>query len=305
MNSDTLIKSPLNYVGGKFKLLPQILPLFPNNINIFVDLFCGGCNVGINVKANKVMCNDTMKQIIDLYNSFATHTESEIFDAILSIIRDYNLSDSTIVSYEDYGCNSSDGLGKYNKIAYLKLRDSYNKYNQNDFYKDMMFYTLTCYSFNNHIRFNSKNGYNVPYGKRDFNKSMRDNLSNYLRRIKDINITYTCDSFKAFNYNNLCSEDLVYCDPPYLITCANYNENGGWTEQDDKDLFDLLDKLNNKNIKFALSNVLEHKGKSNDTLKNWSKKYNVHNLTYNYGNSNYNTKDKSKDSTKEVLITNY
>ena len=23
------IKSPLNYVGGKYKLLPQILPLFP------------------------------------------------------------------------------------------------------------------------------------------------------------------------------------------------------------------------------------------------------------------------------------
>lgn len=32
------IKSPLNYVGGKFKLLPQIIPLFPTNINRFFDL---------------------------------------------------------------------------------------------------------------------------------------------------------------------------------------------------------------------------------------------------------------------------
>jgi len=32
-----LIQSPLNYTGGKFKLLPQILPLFPQNIDIFVD----------------------------------------------------------------------------------------------------------------------------------------------------------------------------------------------------------------------------------------------------------------------------
>ena len=48
-----MIKSPMNYVGGKYKLLPQILPLFPKNIETFVDLFCGGFNVGINVEAKK------------------------------------------------------------------------------------------------------------------------------------------------------------------------------------------------------------------------------------------------------------
>ena len=53
-----MIQSPLNYTGGKFKLLPQILPLFPTNINTFVDLFCGGCNVGINVECENVIYND-------------------------------------------------------------------------------------------------------------------------------------------------------------------------------------------------------------------------------------------------------
>lgn len=37
-----LCKSPLNYTGGKYKLLPQIFPLFPSKINTFVDLFGGG-----------------------------------------------------------------------------------------------------------------------------------------------------------------------------------------------------------------------------------------------------------------------
>lgn len=64
---EELVKSPLNYTGGKFKLLPQILPLFPNDIEKFVDLFCGGCNVGLNVNAKKVFCNDYMKQIVDMY----------------------------------------------------------------------------------------------------------------------------------------------------------------------------------------------------------------------------------------------
>lgn len=31
-----MIQSPLNYTGGKYKLLPQILPFFPENINCFV-----------------------------------------------------------------------------------------------------------------------------------------------------------------------------------------------------------------------------------------------------------------------------
>ena len=35
------ICSPMNYIGGKYKLLPQILPLFPEFTGTFVDLFCG------------------------------------------------------------------------------------------------------------------------------------------------------------------------------------------------------------------------------------------------------------------------
>ena len=61
-----LISSPLNYTGGKIKLLPQILPLFPNNVSTFVDLFCGGCNVAINTKANTYICNDIKTDLTGL-----------------------------------------------------------------------------------------------------------------------------------------------------------------------------------------------------------------------------------------------
>ena len=65
-----IIQSPLNYTGGKFKLLPQILPLFPKNIDIFVDLFCGGANVGVNVKSNKTILNDTNDNLTLLFSMF-------------------------------------------------------------------------------------------------------------------------------------------------------------------------------------------------------------------------------------------
>ena len=61
--TDKYIKSPLNYVGGKYKLLSQILPLFPSNINTFVDLFGGGGNVIVNVKAEHCIYNDILKQV--------------------------------------------------------------------------------------------------------------------------------------------------------------------------------------------------------------------------------------------------
>ena len=35
---NTYLKSPLNYTGGKYKLLKQIVPMFPSNVEIFVDL---------------------------------------------------------------------------------------------------------------------------------------------------------------------------------------------------------------------------------------------------------------------------
>ena len=72
----------------------------------------------------------------------------------------------------------------------------------------------------------------------------------------------------------------------------------------EEDLLKLLDELDTKKIKFALSNVLYSKGKTNDLLIEWSKKYTVHHLDYTYQNCNYHTKDKTNKS-DEVLITNY
>ena len=100
----------------------------------------------------------------------------------------------------------------------------------------------------------------------------------------------------------------MYADPPYLITCATYNEQGGWNERDERDLLRFLDKLHSNNIKFALSNVLRSKGKENSILINWTNKnndkYRVINLNYDYNNSNYQVKNK-ESVTAEVLIINY
>lgn len=90
--SKKLIKSPMNYVGGKYKLLPQILPLFPKDIDRFVDLFCGGFNVGINVDANKIIGNDICKEVIEVYKGIQREGVDNSLKLVKEQINKYNLS---------------------------------------------------------------------------------------------------------------------------------------------------------------------------------------------------------------------
>jgi DNA adenine methylase Dam len=300
-----LVKSPLNYIGGKYKLLKQILPLFPDNIDTMVDLFCGGCNVGVNVNANRIIAIDKLDVLINLMKIFKELNTHDIINKIEDNIRKFNLSNTLEYGYEYYNTNSADGLAKVNKSNFLKLRNYINHMtNKESAEYNISLYTLIIFSFNNQIRFNSKGEFNIPVGKRDFNKKIRNNLIDFIERLQSIDITFVCEDFINYDYSRLDKDDFVYADPPYLITCATYNEQNSWTETDEINLLNLLDSLNSKGIRFALSNVLESKGKSNDILKEWSKKYNVHYLNYNYNNSNYQIKDKTNKSI-EVLITNY
>ena len=284
MNIENLVKSPMNYTGGKYKLLKQILPLFPDNINgRFIDLFCGGLDITINTKAKKIIANDINRKVIEIYQEMKKY-ETE---ALISYIEDkISVFSLTIENTEGYN----------------KFRDYYNKTHY-----PIDLFILICYSFNHQVRFNKDGNFNMPFGKNRsyFNETLKKNLINFHNIIKENNIVFTNTSFLSLKPEKLNESDFVYCDPPYLITCATYNEQDGWNETLEKQLYELLDKLNEKKIKFAVSNVLYNKGKENEILKEWCEKYNVYHLDKTYSNCSYHAIDRDKNSTDEVLITNY
>ena len=302
------INSPLNYTGGKYKLLPQILPLFPIKISAFVDLFCGGCNVGINVAADKIYFNDNNEKLIYLYGTLKNLDADAMLEIIYGIIDKYNLSLAAKNGYAYYGCESNTGLSAYNKSGFNKLREDFNKTTTVDYHYYLMLFVIIVYSFNNQIRFNSQGKYNLPVGKRDFNDRVRSKLLAFVAALHKRDCTFSCKDFREFDCGLLTTNDFVYADPPYLIACATYNEQGGWSKKDEEDLLSFLDALSAKNISFALSNVLSGKGKTNEILTDWlaanKQRYFVHHLTYNYKNSNYHIKNR-ESLTDEVLITNY
>lgn len=298
-------RSAINYTGGKYKLLPQILPLFPEGINDFYDVFAGGANVGINVEIDgDVLINDIEKSVIDLYKFIQINDYTTILEQVKQVIKEYNLSDTQTNGYQYYGVDSSKGLKDVNQKSYEQLRDDFNNDRFSEEEKPLIFYVLITYAFNNQIRFNSKGEYNMPTGKRDFNSSMQKKLKDFKEVISKDNVYLSNKDFREVLKRVKDTKDFVYLDPPYLITTAAYNENGGWSEQDEADLLEALDVLNERGVRFALSNVLIHKGVENDLLIKWSKKYNIHYLNFNYNNSNYQSTAKN-NKTVEVLITNY
>lgn len=276
------IKSPLNYTGGKYKLLPQIMPLFPKNIDTFVDLFGGGFNVGINVDCNKIIYNEITKEISDLFENIHKTDFNTVIDNINNIINDYN----KIETKEDF----------------LKLRADYN----NNKSWDKLF-VLSCFGFNYSIRFNNKGEYNIPsgIGKCKYSVSMKDRILSLKESLSKKEVEFYSKDFREMDLTNLTKNDFVYIDPPYLITQAHYNNN--WKEEEELKLLELMDKLNERGIKFALSNVAKHKGLSNNLLIEWAKKYNIYYLNMNYNNSWYCNRSNGckENETVEVLITNY
>ena len=67
-----LIKSPLNFSGNKFKLLPQLLPLFPKDISTFVDVFGGSFTVGQNIECENIIYNELDSRIFNLVKYIST-----------------------------------------------------------------------------------------------------------------------------------------------------------------------------------------------------------------------------------------
>lgn len=300
-------QSPLNYTGGKFKLLPQILPLFPQNISTFVDLFCGGGDVGVSVACRQVLFNDLDRNVIGILSAFRALDKEEIFRIIYDTIAQYGLSDVSRNGYAFYGCDSSKGLGEYNRTPYTRLRDDFNRIERRDYQYYVQLYVLVLFSFNNQIRFNKQGQFNLPVGKRDFNTKMRDKLASFIDRLHAMPCDFSCADFRQINIEALEPNDFVYADPPYLITCATYNEQGGWSEEAERALYAFLDSVHQHGIRFALSNVLTSKGKSNPILHEWlatNPHYICHHLNYDYSNSNYHTADRLTGS-DEVLVTNY
>jgi len=199
-------------------------------------------------------------------------------------------------------------LTRFNAEGFLKYRDLYNT--NPEYHTPLDLFVLSRFAFNNKISFNINHEFNASFGydHSDFNLTQRANTRAMHAAIQ--NIQFSSVDFRNFDISKFTSpNDFLYVDPPYLISDAQYNTgpraiNSRWDVQDDIDLYAFLDKANEQGLKWAVSNIVAHKGKENVALIEWSEKYNVHDIFSDYSKAVYN-KTKTTEPTIEVLVTNY
>ena len=286
MKKEKVIRSPFFYTGDKYKLIPELKKYFPTEINKFVEPFVGGGSVFLNVNANIFHENDIDKNIMSIHHYLSSFKNvDDLLTILFSKIDEYKFTCSykgKTVPKELKEKYVKTYFAKYNAVFYKQLKEKYNASDRTDI-ADL--YLLLIYGFNRMLR---------------FNQNAVDALTNYVSLTNSKKIQWSNEDYKTFlSKVSLTEKDFIYLDPPYLITASEYNKL--WNQKDDDELMILLDELNRNKIRFALSDVVEYKGKENTKLLNWAKKYNIYPIKSNY----INYHDNSIKSFSEVLITNY
>ena len=281
--ADVVYESPLNYIGSKARVIPAIRENLPSDIDDFIDAFGGGFNVGINIRSESVVYNEYNHFVKELIESFWQYDTFSYIVYMKKMIRRFELEPGR-------------------KDAYLNVRDYYNSLPE-DKRDPRLLLVVILYSFQQQIRFNSNHGFNNPVGMRWFNDNLLEKLVSFSRRIKELNVCFSCaDYTDTFRYVD-DGHTFVYLDPPYMLTNGSYNDGKrgfkGWDVSQEAALFEFLDKLNHEGSRFMLSFVLEHKGKVNQNLVNWTQDNHYHIIELG------DILGISGSRRKEILVTNY
>lgn len=275
----------INYTGNKSKLIEPLNELFKHSkADRLVDCCAGGLSVTLHSNFKNVLANDISPVLPKMYQLMLDH----------GFIRTTQLIKNLI---------SLNGLGKEKiyTMAYMDFRTRTNQMFHQVGLDDCVLFrylVLQYHAFSNIIRFNADGEFNAPFGQRSYNKSSERKLHDFfdIMKVKDVEF-----SNKSFEQLNISDTDLVYIDPPYLITEAVYN--AGWNQDSDTKMMNWIDELDARGVEFVMSNVTHHRGKVNEKLIEWMSKYQVHSQDHQYVFNAYQAKDMS-EATVEVMITN-
>lgn len=302
MENKKTIRSPFFYVGDKYKLMPQLKQLMPNDIEQYIEPFVGGGSSFLNSEGTSYMLNDVDPYVVELHRQIGRYAgkPEELFEELFDIIDFYGLSCSyrgICVPEEMKKKYVKTYYSKYNKEAYIQMRKDFNV-RKDDF---LRLYLLLIYGFNHMIRFNGKGDFNLPVGNVDFNCNVYQALNNYLEFVGQHEIEFfNMDYISFLETITFGKNSYVFLDPPYLISMSEYNKL--WNDKREDELCEYLDSLNERGIKFGITNLITHKGKVNQRFLDWSKKYCAYDIKSNYISFNDNT---MKADSREVFVTNY
>ena len=132
---NTCLRSPFFYVGDKYKLVPQLKENFPDEIDRFIEPFCGGGSVFLNTNANSYLLNDIDSYLIKLHSFLiaSSANTNDFWNRLKLDIEKYNLSATFMdkdIPKEYRKKYAKTYFAKYNKESYIRLRSDFNENKQ-------------------------------------------------------------------------------------------------------------------------------------------------------------------------------
>ncbi len=282
---------PYSYEGNKGTLLELLYSKFPyNDTDTIVDLFGGTGCVGIWSEYKKVIYNEINPRIKDIFVLMNDIDGKTIAGNVKSVCDKFKPETKT---------------GYMNLIAWCNKFISDSVKNGYGMKYDLSIAILTTcfYSWNNIIRFNRSGEVSSSWGhgKTKYTDENYNNIIAFSDKCKTKTVTVLCENYETIlrqllegKQNN---KKFIYADPPYLICEASYNDKsskwGGWQENDDRQLVELLKQLDKHEIRYMMSNAIFANGKNNPFM-------------YAFADSKDTVCDITDDKNrKECMIRNY
>lgn len=269
----------VKWAGGKRSIIDKLIKLSPDNYDTYYEPFVGGGAMLFELAPTKAVINDYNIELMNVYNCIKDERK---FNLMCKELNKHETNHSEEYYYEIRSLDKD--KKKFNKLA--------------DYKRAARTIYLNKACFNGLYRVNSKNEFNVPFGKKlkintydGINLGIVYSFLN-LNDIKILSIDFETavkDAKKG---------DFIYFDPPYdsdTSTFNGYTENG-FGKEEQKRLSNVFKDLDKRGCYVMLSNY------NTSLVKELYKDYN---FNYIEAQRNIGAKAKDRGIVEEVIITNY
>lgn len=268
MTTSLVTKPVLRWAGGKRRLLNQIVEILPDKFNNYYEPFLGGGALFFKLNPSGAILSDMNEELINFYNVLRDNSVE-----LMKVANKFTVSEK----------------------EFYNIRNSQSK---DDIFNAARFLYLNRTCFNGIYRVNSKNKFNVPYGKNDKVQVVNEDVLLKASQSLKLSKLYHSD----FDIIKVAQRgDLVYLDPPYTVM---HNKNGfieynqkifSWEDQ--IRLSNIVRYLTKKGVYVVVSNA------HHDSIKDLYNDFNLFEISRSSTISGHMT-SRSK-SVFEYLILNY
>ena len=269
-----IVQPIVKWAGGKRSIMYQVRSYFPKNIHTYIEPFCGGAAIALNLDCQKIIINDINQDLVKVYS----HFQGSEYCEVLQYLKDWQESQHYL-----------------SETFYKSLREDFNGNYSCEVKRSAQFLALNKLGFNGLFRVNSKGLFNVPWGRKKRGTKIYDEEKFEVFRQKIKNIEVRVGSYSDLEYP---SGSFVYFDPPYDTDGKDFTSyhSTRFEKPAQKNLREFCDKLTRNNIKFCQSNA------DTPDIRDWYQDYNIYEVE---APRRISAKVKGRKPVQELLITNY